>query len=284
MSQGKFKLIADSGSTKTAWVLLDTKGVVVFRKEYSGINPVTQTKDEITANLRDIKDLMLSTLTASEKVEINFYGAGCAGKEACELIGKQLSDICLNAEINVNSDMLGASRALLQKKHGVACILGTGSNSCCYDGSAIVKQVPSLGFILGDEGSGAALGKRFINSLLKGFLPEKIKSDFFSHLEIDYFGLIQKVYREKSPNTFLASIVPFIKEYIMDEQVEKIIIDEFKEFKNRNLVFYDKNFLENLCFTGGIAVNFEKQLRLAIGENFSVIPNPIEGLIVFHSS
>ena len=202
-------LIADSGSTKTDWIVYTGNNGNSRVVSTQGINPFHQSDIEIELILRnEVLPLLASILdnveTANLIKYVAFYGAGCTESVLSKMQGC-LSGIFAEANIEVAGDLLGAARALCGNKPGIACILGTGSNSCFYDGEKIVENVPPLGYILGDEGSGAALGKLFINGIFKGDLPTHIRELYLNEENITYAEIIEKVYRKPLANRFLAS-------------------------------------------------------------------------------
>ena len=188
-------------------------------------------------------------------------------------------------EVFVGGDLLGAARALLGSSKGVACILGTGSNSGLYDGQAIVENVPPLGYILGDEGSGAVLGRMFVNWLLKENTDEALVEKFYKAHGIDYTGLIEGIYRRPLANRFLASFAPFIHSCLYIKEVEALVIDNFRNFLRRNVAHYARPDLP-VCAVGSIASAFSSQWHQALSaEGFiagKIIKAPMEGLIEYH--
>ena len=277
-------LIADSGGTKTDWALVDTRRSKVTRLHSQGISPVHQSEDEMYRILRF--DLVPYLSSDAEKVkDIYFYGSGCT-PDKVNLMQSVLQKAFPDATvIEVHGDLLAAARALFQRSSGVACILGTGANSCVYDGHDIVANTPPLGYILGDEGSGAVLGRNFVNALFKGFLPEQMKQDFLMHEQLTYPLIIQQVYREGMANRFLASFVPYIAEHIDNAQISQLVTDNFRAFFERNLSQYGA--AGKVGFVGGVASQFAPQLRAvaqSLGYEVSDIQQgPIEGLVSYHS-
>jgi len=213
-----------------------------------------------------------------------FYGAGCAGVYA-EKIASLLHTELSASEVFVGGDLLGAARALLGSSEGVACILGTGSNSGLYDGQAIVENVPPLGYILGDEGSGAVLGRMFVNWLLKENTDEALVEKFYKAHGIDYADLIEGVYRRPLANRFLASFAPFIHSCLYIKEVEALVIDNFRNFLRHNVAHYARPDLP-VCAVGSIASAFSSQWHQALSaEGFiagKIIKAPMEGLIEYH--
>ena len=191
-------LIADSGSTKTDWCLADETQTIAFKT--AGINPFFQTDDEIRKILsREV----LERLPVTDITEVFFYGAGCATPIQCQMISGLLRYVIGCDQVEVNSDLLGAARALCGHESGIACILGTGSNSCYYNGKNIEQHVSPLGFILGDEGSGADLGRRLVADCLKEELSQPLRDRFFARFQLSREQILQAVYKEPFPNRFL---------------------------------------------------------------------------------
>jgi len=275
-------LIADGGSTKADWCLLDREKEVlrVFSK---GINPYYCTKNEISDEIRqnlfyELKDFQLNT--------IYFYGAGCASPEKKELIKKALAENFKSKLINVESDLLGAAIGLCGNNSGIVAILGTGSNSCFYNGEKIVENISPLGYILGDEGSGAVLGRIFIGECLKNQLTKGIKEKFLKKYNLDVPSVLHNVYKKPMPNRFLADFSFFIKENIDDKSVYNLVYNSFMCFFQKNLMQYDyKN--HKIYFTGSIAFFFQDILQTVANElniNIETIEQtPMSGLIQYYS-
>jgi N-acetylglucosamine kinase-like BadF-type ATPase len=252
-------IVADSGSTKTDWVLGD---VSVGTK---GINPVRDTKEEIlrviSTELVPRLCLLFSNNGANLPIdEIYFYGAGCIDPYS-QTVHDALQTHFPNTEIHVYSDMLGAARGLCENQEGIACILGTGSNSCLCQGGEIQQNISPLGYILGDEGSGAVLGRLFLSEMLKGDLKE-LWQRFQWNYHLETTDIINHVYRQPQPNRFLASIVPFIKDHSYNPKVKKLLVAEFTRFLQRNVVPYGRPDLP-VNFAGGVAYNFQAEIALA---------------------
>lgn len=281
----KKKLIADAGSTKVDWALLSEDGHLENVLASEGINALLAEDDAIKNILGKISS---ETGDARDIAEIYYYGAGCATPQICERMKKLISTFYPDVQVNVDSDLLGAARAIFGAGKGIACILGTGSNSCLYDGSSIVMNIPSLGYILGDEGSGAALGKRLINEAFKGQLPENIKKKFLEKYDFTLPLILENVYRKPAQNRFLASIVPFISENLWNPYIYSLVLEELTSFVKRNVAMYPGAHSLSLGFTGSIAFNFEKILKEAAASQGysvrSVIKSPIEGLVKYHGS
>lgn len=276
------KLIADSGSTKTRWILTENR-IVVKSFKTRGMNPYFQTSEEAAEVL---KNEVLPQLGDEEVTAVHFYGAGCTPEKK-----KSVRNILKNhfpeaKKITVESDMLGAARALCGKRAGIVCILGTGSNSCFYNGREIIQNVSPLGYILGDEGSGAVLGRNMVGSLLKNQLPEGLKEKFLSQYKLTPADIVERVYRQPFANRFLASLSPFLLENIYLPEVRQLVLDSFLAFINRNVKQYEYQ-IYPVHFTGSVAyyyhqVIFEAASRSEINIS-SIVKNPIDGLVAFHS-
>lgn len=277
-------LIADSGSTKTDWCLVepDEQSVRMFRTE--GINPFFQSEEQIAVEL---SAALLPQLQGQVPESVYFYGAGCLpGSEKVSIMNRTIA-AALNVEcpIEINTDMLAAARALCGHEPGIACILGTGSNSCLYNGKQMVNHVSPLGFILGDEGSGAVLGKLLVGDLLKNQLPEGVKEQFLCQYNLTPSEIIDRVYRQPFPNRFLASLSPFLAQHMELPQVRALVLNSFRSFFERNVKQYHAPHLP-VHFIGSIAYHYQKflyqvacDLNIEIG---TIAQSPMNGLIAFH--
>lgn len=275
-------LIADSGSTKTSWALVD-QGGMVFEYTTLGINPFFQTCEEIE---EDLNKNLYPKIKQINVDEIFFYGAGCALPEKKEIVASVLRVFYPKATIHVESDLLGAARSLCKTTPGIACILGTGSNSCFYNGEAIIKNVSPLGYILGDEGSGAVLGKLFVADCLKNQMPARIVDRFYKRFELTPAIILDKVYKQPFPNRFLASLSIFLSENISEHEIQDLIYKGFVDFFNRNVKQYDyENYIANIV--GSIGYHFSEILKEAAEETGVTIgtieKSPMRGLIEYHT-
>ncbi len=279
----KNTIIADAGSTKVEWVLLNSDGEVATAFNTDGINALLADSATIAGALSDVA----SRLPAEINVEdIYYYGAGCATPEICDKMSAALKSQWPGAQTDVTSDLLAAARSLFGANKGIACILGTGSNSCLYDGEKIVSQIPSLGYVLGDEGSGAALGKRLVGDAFKNQLPENIRDKFLEKYNLTLPGILENVYRRPAPNKFLASLVPFISENLWNPYIYSLVLEELTQFVKRNVAMYPGAHSLDVSFSGSIAFHFDKILREAAASQgyrvTAVQEGPMEGLINFH--
>lgn len=275
-------LLADSGSTKTDWGLVEN-GKLVKRLRTSGMNPFQMLEEAIT---EEIKTHLVPELPGSVLDEVHFYGAGCT-KEKQPIVERALrANLTINGECEVASDMLGAARGICGHKPGIACILGTGSNSCSYDGKNLVKNVSPLGFILGDEGSGAVLGKLLVGDVLKNQMPEAITKRFFEKYKLTSAEIIDRVYRQPKPNTFLASFVPFLEENIDEPKIYNLVKESFRSFLRRNVMQYDGWQTLPIGFNGSIAKIYKKPLLEALEEEGMhlgrIIQAPMEAMVEYH--
>ncbi len=268
-------LIADSGSTKTDWAFMGK------RVQTQGINPFHQDEDTIRSIL---KEELLPQLTSdiTHLTSILFYGSGVR-PELEEKMQRLLQEVFPQAEhIEAHGDLLGAARALCGHQEGIACILGTGANSCLYDGERIVENTPPMGYILGDEGSGAVLGVRFLNALYKNRLSNDVKASFEAFTEMSMAQVIERVYRQPMANRWLASLSKFIHQQIENPQIEQLVIDNFRDFIQRNIAPYQRRDLP-INAVGSIAFYYQQQLEKAVkAEGYTlgkIVRSPLDVLV-----
>ena len=274
------QLIADSGSTKVDWRAIKDDGSIV-EISTEGINPVFITPEEI---VKILSQKLLPVIGPGVK-NVYFYGAGVVSPQLIATLSESFKKVFPESETFAASDVLAAARALCGHNPGIACIMGTGSNSCFYDGENIAKNVRAGGFILGDEASGGVLGKKLISDFIKGLLPAHIQAEFDKRYNLDYMKVVEKVYKQPMPSRFLASFAPFINEFIADPYMENLVNTSFDEFFKRNISQYDyKNHTVN--FVGSIAFYFKDKLVAAAERNGMkvgrVLKTPIEGLVEYH--
>ena len=274
-------LIADCGSTKTDWVLCDGDEIIA-RVKTQGLNPTHQESEEIF----DILSTELpEEITAHTPIKIYFYGAGCAYATANDRMRRALENIFTTKEIEINSDLLAAARALCKHEEGIACILGTGSNSCLFDGEKIIDNTPSLGYILGDEGSGAHLGRQLLSDCLKSQLPQTVREKFFSQYNLDIATILENTYHSSLPNRWLASFTPFLGENRNVPEIKVMLKQCFKQFFQRNTMVYRRSWLP-IHIIGNVGMNFSEEIKetaeslgLSIG---NIVDSPMNGLIEYH--
>ena len=275
------KLIAESGSTRTEWALVEDNHLVqrVFTE---GLNPFFQTRREISRSVR----LGLPESFFKKKLDqVYYYGAGCSSYEKKNILGASLV-AQFKTPIQVESDLLAAARGLFKCEAGIACIFGTGSNSCFYDGKIIVKNVKAAGYILGDEGSGAVLGKLFLADLLKGLAPKELANEFHEKFRISVNDVMESVYNFPFPNRFLGTIAYFLGDYMDNEYVYNLLTNNLRSFFNRNVCQYDYiNY--PIRFVGSLAYAYPdilQEVAQEFGVEIDVIEEtPMNGLIEFHS-
>ena len=252
-----------------------------MRFHTQGINPFHQDRAVIAEIFRQE---LLPQLDPEKVSRVCFYGSGVR-PELEPVMTSLLQEAFPQAEqVEAHSDLLGAAHALCGHNYGIASILGTGANSCLYDGRRIIANTPALGYILGDEGSGGVLGKLFLHELYKGVLSEKICSEFEREYGLTMADVIQRVYREPMPNRFLASLAPFIHRHLSDDAVRQIVIRNFRDFFLYNIRPYGLSDMP-VSFVGSIAFHFRDQLtEAALAENFrlgKILQSPIEGLVEY---
>jgi glucosamine kinase len=273
-------LIADSGSTKTTWSLVNPFTGAADTVYTSGINPMYQDEENIFLMLE--KEFTKEV----EPAAIYFYGAGCINKGVNQTVSAALSRFFHCDSLTVETDLMAAARSLCLCEPGIACILGTGSNSCYYDGHEIVKNVSPLGFMLGDEGSGAVIGKKFIADLLKNQLPESVKDKFYHTYQLKPHEIIDQVYKKPFPNRFLAGFTHFIHDHPEEESLHQIVKSSFAEFFIRNIAQYREALRLPVQFTGSVAFHFEPLLRevaVALGYHTGrITASPVADLIRYH--
>ena len=274
-------LIADSGSTKTDWVLVDGENQIFFSTE--GINPLFIDKTKVE---NQIKDKFPEVYLLSDVKEIFLYAPGCSIKERANLVKEPLSYLFKNAKIEVNSDLLGAARSLFMQNRGIVCILGTGSSSAYYNGETIEQKTNSLGYILGDEASGANLGLEFLKLYLHNSLDKETHDLFYSIFKLSTKDIINKVYREAYPNRFLASFSPFILQNIHIENIHNLVKQSFSTFIEKHILAYQESAEMPISFVGSIAYYF-KDILLKLGEQYNInidriSQKPILDLLDYH--
>ena len=291
-------LIADSGSTKTDWAIVTGASQPVVLNT-QGINPVHQSREEIVRILREeFVSLMASNpevqklrssaiLTPQFPLAVYFYGSGIR-PEMETLMTVLLRETFPQAQIvEAHSDLLGAARALCGRNEGIASILGTGANSCLYDGKAIVEHTPALGYILGDEGSGAVLGKRFIHDLYGGILSDNIRETFENETKLTLAEIIKRVYRQPLANRFLASLSEFITNHLDDSEVRGVVVQNFIDFLRYHISPYCRQDLP-VSFVGSVAWYYQDELHEAaerLGYKLgTVLKTPLAGLIRYHQT
>ena len=276
------KIIAESSSTRTDWSLVE--GTEIVEHAFTtGLNPYFQTRREISHSIR----LELPEAFFRRRWEhVYFYGAGCGNTEKCKVMESSLV-AQFKTPVTVQSDLLGAARGLLVRKPGLACILGTGSNSCLYNGTEIVRTVAPLGFILGDEGSGAYMGKRMVADMLKGLAPTELTEAFFEAFTVTQNVLMDNVYMNALPQRTLSNYATFVRDHLEHPYCYQLVYDAFMAFFNRNIISYDYK-SQPLSFVGSVCTQY-KPILLKAAHDFGVEVAKITrysmpGLIEYHAA
>jgi N-acetylglucosamine kinase-like BadF-type ATPase len=277
-------LIADSGSSKTDWRLFETKGTI-FPFHTEGLNPYYKTIEEIIAVLKNalIPDLPCKV---EEVTHIYFYGAGCSVAAKCEEVKKALSDCFPATKVSVEHDILGAARACCGYEKGIVCILGTGSNSCLYDGNNITETIGGLGYILGDEGRGCHIGKTIVAAYLNHELPEELKTDFYYTYHLDRAAIDKKVYQQPNANRFLASFSMFAGKHKTHSFIQSILKNCFELYLDKHVCRYSDFTNTTVSFVGSVAF-YNKDLINELCSNKGIktgkfLKEPVEELVKFH--
>lgn len=275
-------LIVDSGSTKTDWHLVDGEAKTVVKIKTEGLNPYFLSVAEISAIVSQQVRPLVPYVD-----KIFFYGAGCGSGAKAAQVKEALSVIPARLAPEVAGDMLGSARSLLQDSEGIACILGTGSNSCCYDGREIIDIMPSLGFMFSDWGSGTVMSKDLIALLLQEKLPRAVQEDFQQTYNVGRVEILDHIYNKPMPNRFLASFTPFLLKYSEEPSCRNIILANFRNFFSYYILRYPgvKKGVK-VSFTGSIALNFRKYLY-EVSEAMDIeiekiVQHPMDGLVQYH--
>jgi N-acetylglucosamine kinase-like BadF-type ATPase len=276
------KIIADSGSTKTDWCLVNPAGEVKTVQTV-GLNPYFLDEDEVLTILR--KDLY--PFLDNKKVEqVFYYGSGCALPHKQQVLQFALDFFFMHADVEVENDLLGAARALCGAEKGLVCILGTGSSSCLYDGKEIIERLPSFGYVLGDEGSGAFLGQRVLTAFLNNELPDHLQKLFEQKYPQSLAEILDKVYRQPFPNRYLASFTEFLGEHKADTFVKELVEAAFDDFLKKQVLRYNDHKEYPLNFVGSIGFIFSEELRKSAEKHGLTISKieqtPLNGLLEFH--
>lgn len=274
------RLIADSGSTKTDWAILNDASVVT-EFQTSGINPLFRDTEDIFNEL----DAMLKSYRGKISA-VHFYGAGVVSSEKAEVVRKALREILGNIPMEIESDILGAARALSGDCASVVCILGTGSNACLYDGEKLAYHIPPMGFILGDEASGAVLGKQLISDCFKLVMPKNVRELFINQYQLNLTKVIDNVYRMDSPNRYLSQFARFLSDFKNESYCQEVLTSQFGAFIDRNILQLPDAKDYTINFVGTVASYFQQQLKTQLeirGLKLGIVlKSPIDGLKVYY--
>jgi len=274
-------LIADSGATKTSWALLKNNDLV--QHNTAGFNPYYMPSEVIRGIL---SDEMIPGISKADVTEIYYYGSGCSTEKNCAMVSHALKEHFPGARIEVQHDLLAAARALLGRSAGIACILGTGANSCAYDGEKIKANVPSLGYLFGDEGSGAYIGQKFLSAYLKKDLALEILDAFDEEYHYSLEDILRSAYNEGNPSTYMASFTHFLARHEHHDDIREILVSSFNEFFTQSVAKYPGYRNIPVSFVGSVAFHFRHilseaawQMGISIGR---IDQAPMEGLIRYH--
>ena len=273
-------LIADAGGTGTHWCLIDKRGAVAGEHKGPAINPAVMTREDISAAI------MSAAYLFPDAQEVHFYGAGCIGEAAQTICDLLLADVS-RCEVKVNSDILAAARSLFGEESGIVCIMGTGSNSCLYERGELKYNVPPLGYILGDEGSGAAIGKRFLKKYMRGGFDEDICRQLAQEADLTPDTIYKCVYRTPGANKYLASMTRLLKRHIEYPEISEVVEAEFNTFFSNIVSAYEGAQKLPIGFVGSVAYHFSSILRrVAETHRFrisKILQTPMPGLIEYHA-
>ena len=276
-------LICDSGSTKSDWVLLKDDAQIYFST--NGLNPTFHDQYSVEKEIRLNTELIAWN---DQVTNIYFYGAGCSSDEKKALIFDGIQKVFPKAKIQVENDLLAAAYATYSGKPGISCILGTGSNACLFDGNKMYQNIPALGFILGDEGSGTYLGKRLLADYFYKRLPFSMEEALRDEFGLTKESVVERVYRQPNANAYLASFVPFLLRFANEDYVQRIVKEGFSQFLSIHVSTYQNSKELLIHFVGSVAYFFQNELKqvaqqhdLMVG---NIIQKPIEGLITYHKT
>jgi N-acetylglucosamine kinase-like BadF-type ATPase len=274
-------LLADSGATKAEWTLLNGSKRKTFFTQ--GISPYFLNTIQITELVG--KELV-KKLGNTKVDQVFYYGTGCANPGNARSVKKAMSQAFPGASVEVNTDLMAAARALCGNEKGIACILGTGSNSCYYNGKKIVRNSPGIGYVLGDEGSGAYLGKKVIQYFLYNTFDEDLRARFDAKFVTTPIEILDNVYKKPLPNRYLAGFTMFLAENRGHYMIENIIEDGLNDFFFQHLCKYPEIWKYPLSFVGSVAHGFADVIRELCKtyefELATILKNPMEGLVKYH--
>lgn len=278
-------LIADSGGSKTDWRIIHKDGTI-GQAHSAGFNPYYQPVEDLKKTVREV--LIPSLNDQNKEIDkIYFYGAGVSSEKNQLIVKNAFLEFFPGAEIEIGWDLLAAARALCGREPGIACIMGTGSNSCLYDGEKITGNVANLGWILADEGSGANIGKKFLVDYLRNKMPEGLAKQFHDRFPFTREEFLEKIYQQEKPSAFLASFAKFIFQHLKEPYCYKLVYDSFSEFYENNVMKYENYQQLKVHFTGSIAFYFSNVLRQVANDKGITVKNilegPIAGLTLYHT-
>jgi len=285
-----YRIIADSGSTKTDWVLIKNE-LIVVELTTQGLNPYTNSFEDMVLVLQqDVMPILQEKLKDAEIDALFFYGSGCGNSEMQEVVANALKMVIPCQKIEVHHDMLGSARALCGKEAGIACILGTGSNSCLYDGKEIVESRPAPGYVLGDNGGGAHIGKQLLMDFINDEMPPGLKTLMQQELSITIENIYENVYKRKMPNRYLASFTVFIKQElsgVYSEYLTQLVENSFQTYFEKHILKYTSTTTKVIHSVGSVGYYFKDNLENVAQKNGyslgKVIKSPMVGLVEYHT-
>ncbi len=276
-------LVADSGSSKIDWRLMEPGGTI-RQAQTPGFNPYYQPLDHLRTSIREI---LMPEITGSVR-RIFYYGTGVSSERNQELVRSVFLEFFPDAVVKIEWDLLGAARALCGHEAGIACILGTGSNSCLYDGENISDQVANLGWILADEGSGTSLGKNLLTDYLRKKMPERLAEQFHQRFPFTREEFLEKIYQQEKPSTFLATFSKFIFQHLKEPYCYQLVYKAFSDFYENNVMKYDGYQKTKVHFVGSIAFYYSDLVRQVANDKGIAVKNileaPIAGLALYHQN
>lgn len=276
------RLIIDSGSSKMEWILLDGE-TVRGRFNIEGFNPNYSDRQDLENKITSVE----AQCCASQIREVHYYGTGCGSEKNCQLIKEVFQPHFSSAKIYVTHDLMAVCHAVLGHEKGIACILGTGSNSCVYDGEKIVEKAVSLGYLVGDEGSGCHIGREMVKAYFYGFMPEELRSVFLEQYHLNQQDFVQHLYHCGQPSKYLASFAKFAGEHQNEPFIHELVQHCFDDFIKAFVCRFQECKQMKVSFVGSVAFHFQEILRecllqrgFAMG---SVMQAPAEGLVKYYS-
>ena len=274
-------LIIESGSTKSDWVLLNQSEKTYFST--IGLNPYFHTEQDVEQAIRSNSGLLS---LCNDVSAIYFYGAGCSADHLNAIIARGIQNVFTHAVVSVDHDLNACAYATYGGEPAISCIIGTGSNSCFFDGEVVSEQLPALGYILGDEGSGTYMGKRLLADFLYHRLPEEMATAFEKETGLDKDSIVHNVYKQPNANVYLASFVPFIQKFSQTSYVKELVLNGFKQFLDVHVCCFDNYKNYPVHFVGSISRIFKSELEEAC-RHFdiklgNIVQKPVDGLVQYH--
>ena len=281
------RLIIDAGSTKMEWILMEGNEVK-SRFTTEGFNPNYSFLQDLEDMVSSVVETCRGTSLHNEIHSIHYYGTGCGNPQNCQIVKEVFQNRFPNADIHVTHDLMAACHAVLGHEKGIACILGTGSNACLYDGETITEKAVSLGYLVGDEGSGMHVGREVVRAYFYGFMPEELRMQFDAEYHLDLKEFIQRLYHEGQPSKYLATFAKFAGENQAHPFIHDLVKRCFNAFIEAFVLRNNANRSLKVSFIGSVAFHFQDVLResladygIAIGE---IMQAPAEGLIRYYQS